>query len=155
MTSFPSLHYIYFLCIPWPTFWILFILFFFIYSFQQRMGLFLIVCVPLFFISFHTSTSHLFAFCAQNHMFFLPLSLFNTNSFRTFFPFGYLFPSDPQHRVVSQKLPWSVHSQGSKAKGGTKTLACVIRCRSYWRVCRDDSTSFFKCGRTAFLWESV
>ncbi|KAH0676229.1 hypothetical protein KY285_024030 [Solanum tuberosum] len=39
------------------------------------------------------------------------------------------------------------HSQGSKAQGGTKTPACAKCGRSHSGVCRDSSTSCFKCGQ--------
>ncbi|WMV09084.1 hypothetical protein MTR67_002469 [Solanum verrucosum] len=39
------------------------------------------------------------------------------------------------------------HSQGSKAQGGTKTLACAKCGRSHSGVCHDGSTSCFKCGQ--------
>ncbi|KAH0732763.1 hypothetical protein KY289_003951 [Solanum tuberosum] len=40
-----------------------------------------------------------------------------------------------------------VHSQGSKAQRGTKTPGCAKCGRSHSGMCRDDSTSFFKCGQ--------
>ncbi|KAH0702583.1 hypothetical protein KY285_016861 [Solanum tuberosum] len=39
------------------------------------------------------------------------------------------------------------HSQGSKAQRGTKTPACAKCGRSHSGVCRDGSTSCFKCGQ--------
>ncbi|WMV32397.1 hypothetical protein MTR67_025782 [Solanum verrucosum] len=39
------------------------------------------------------------------------------------------------------------HSQSSKAQGGTKTPACAKCGRSHSGVCRDGSTSCFKCGQ--------
>ncbi|KAH0745853.1 hypothetical protein KY285_007510 [Solanum tuberosum] len=39
------------------------------------------------------------------------------------------------------------HSQGSRAQRGTKTPACAKCGRSHSGVCRDGSTSYFKCGQ--------
>ncbi|WMV58264.1 hypothetical protein MTR67_051649 [Solanum verrucosum] len=39
------------------------------------------------------------------------------------------------------------HSQGIKAKGGTKTPACAKCGRSHSGVCCDGSTNCFKCGQ--------
>ncbi|XP_049358592.1 uncharacterized protein LOC125823235 [Solanum verrucosum] len=39
------------------------------------------------------------------------------------------------------------HSQGSKAQRGSKTPACAKCGRSHSGMCRDDSTSCFKCGQ--------
>ncbi|WMV40900.1 hypothetical protein MTR67_034285 [Solanum verrucosum] len=39
------------------------------------------------------------------------------------------------------------HSQSSKAQGGTKTPACAKCGRSHSGMCRDVSTSCFKCGQ--------
>ncbi|WMV38236.1 hypothetical protein MTR67_031621 [Solanum verrucosum] len=48
-----------------------------------------------------------------------------------------------------------MHSQGSKAQGGTKTPACAKCGRSHSGICRDDSTSCFQVWPERSFYERV